>query len=59
MPRHRRTPRRRMSGRADVARRVAYLSHPIFRAYQLHGYPVYRQIVAALLRLLLPSRWCG
>jgi hypothetical protein len=35
--------------------RVAYISHPIFRAYHLHGYPVYRQIVAALLRRLLPD----
>jgi hypothetical protein len=34
---------------------VAYVSHPIFRAYQLHGYPVYRQIVAALLQRLVPE----
>jgi len=35
--------------------RVAYLSHPLFRAYHRHGYPVYRQLVAALLRRLLPE----
>jgi hypothetical protein len=35
--------------------RVAYLAHPIFRAYHLHGYPVYRQLLAALLRRLLPD----
>jgi len=35
--------------------RVAYLAHPIFHAYQQHGYPVYRQIVGALLRRLLPT----
>jgi hypothetical protein len=35
--------------------KVAYLSHPIFRAYQLHGYPVYRLIIGALLRRLLPE----
>jgi hypothetical protein len=35
--------------------RVAYVSHPIFRAYHLHGYPVYREIIAALLRRLLPD----
>jgi hypothetical protein len=36
--------------------RVAYLAHPIFGAYQRHGYPVYRQIVGALLERLLPDR---
>ncbi len=35
--------------------RVAYLSHPIFHAYYQHGYPVYRQLAAALLRRLLPA----
>jgi hypothetical protein len=40
---------------ATLCGRVAYLAHPIFRAYHLHGYPVYRQIVAALLRRLLPE----
>jgi hypothetical protein len=35
--------------------RIAYVAHPIFRAYQLHGYPVYRQLVSALLRRLLPQ----
>ncbi len=35
--------------------RVAYLAHPIFHAYQQHGYPVYRQIVGALLRRVLPT----
>jgi hypothetical protein len=38
-----------------LRQRVAYVSQPIFRTYQLHGYPVYRQIVAALLRRLLPE----
>jgi hypothetical protein len=33
--------------------RVAYMSHPIFSAYQHHGYPVYRQLVGALLDRLL------
>jgi hypothetical protein len=40
---------------ATLHERVAYLSHPIFRAYHCHGYPVYRQIVGALLRRLLPA----
>jgi len=35
--------------------RVAYVAHPIFHAYQQHGYAVYRQIVGALLRRLLPN----
>jgi hypothetical protein len=35
--------------------KVAYLSHPLFRSYQEHGYPVYRQIVGALLQRLLPD----
>jgi hypothetical protein len=34
---------------------LAYISHPVFSAYQLHGYPVYRQLVAALLARLLPK----
>jgi hypothetical protein len=40
---------------ATIRDRVAYLSAPLFRAYHAHGYPVYRQIVAALLRRLLPE----
>jgi len=40
---------------ATVRGRVAYLAHPLFRAYQQHGYPVYRQIVGALLQRLLPN----
>ncbi|HZS87715.1 MAG TPA: alpha-amylase family protein [Chloroflexota bacterium] len=40
---------------ATLRGRVAYLAHPIFSAYQQHGYPVYRQIVGALLRRLLPE----
>jgi hypothetical protein len=35
--------------------RVAYLAHPLFSAYQQFGYPVFRQIVGALLRRLLPE----
>ncbi|GAC1394897.1 MAG: hypothetical protein NVSMB65_13250 [Chloroflexota bacterium] len=38
-----------------VRGRVAYVAHPLFRAYHLHGYPVYRQIVGALLGRLLPT----
>jgi hypothetical protein len=33
--------------------RVAYMSHPVFSAYQHHGYAVYRQLVGALLDRLL------
>jgi hypothetical protein len=29
--------------------RVAYISHPVFSMYRHHGYPVYRQLVGALL----------
>jgi hypothetical protein len=35
--------------------RLAYVAHPIFGAYRLHGYAVYQQIVAALLRRWLPK----
>ncbi len=31
------------------------MAHPLFSAYQQHGYPVYRQIVGALLQRLLPT----
>lgn len=34
---------------------VIYLAHPLFRAYAEHGAPVYRQIIATALRLLLPE----
>ncbi len=40
---------------ATLRGRVAYLSHPLFRSYQARGYPVYRQIVGALLWRLLPD----
>jgi len=35
--------------------RVAYLAHPLFGTYHRHGYPVYRQVVGALLSRLLPD----
>lgn len=35
--------------------RVSYVSHPIFRSYRDHGYPIYRQIVQALLARFLPQ----
>ncbi|HXT36028.1 MAG TPA: alpha-amylase family protein [Chloroflexota bacterium] len=38
---------------ATIHDRVAYLAHPLFRSYHVHGYPVYRQIVGALLHRLL------
>ena len=40
---------------ATLRGRVAYVAYPLFDAYQQHGYPVYRQIVGALLRRLLPT----
>ena len=40
---------------ATIHGRVAYLAHPLFRSYQANGYPVYRQIVGALLHRLLPE----
>ena len=40
---------------ATIKERVVYLSHPIFRSYAAYGYPVYRQIVGALLARLLPD----
>ncbi|HVA89380.1 MAG TPA: beta-galactosidase trimerization domain-containing protein [Chloroflexota bacterium] len=40
---------------AAIRGRVAYLAHPLFRSYHAHGYPVYRQIVGALLHRLLPE----
>jgi hypothetical protein len=44
---------------ATLRGRVAYLSHPIFRTYHRHGYPVYRQVVAAFLNRLLPEPFVG
>jgi len=35
--------------------RVVYCAHPLFRAYRLHGYLAYRQIITACLRRLLPQ----
>ena len=40
---------------ATIHGQVAYLAHPLFRSYQANGYPVYRQIVGALLHRLLPE----
>jgi hypothetical protein len=54
---HNQTPQAELTPHAAVTRRgqVIYISHPIFRSYHRHGYPVYRQVVAAALRLLLPE----
>ncbi len=35
---------------------VAYVPSPVFRAYRIHGYVVYRQLVENLLELLLPGK---
>jgi hypothetical protein len=35
---------------------VIYISSPIFRAYKLHGYLVYRQLIENLIDLLLPEK---
>ena len=40
---------------ASIRGRVVYLSNPLFRSYQANGYPVYRQIVTAILHRLLPD----
>ena len=40
---------------ATLRRRVAYVAHPLFRSYRTNAYPVYRQIVGAILRKLLPD----
>jgi hypothetical protein len=34
---------------------TAYIAAPIFRTYARHGYPVYRDLVAAMLAQLLPD----
>ena len=54
---HNQTPPDEVTPLAGVTRRgnVIYVSHPLFRSYHAHGYAVYRQVVAAALRLLLPE----
>ena len=54
---HNQTPQAEVTEFAGVTRhgRVVYFSHPLFRMYLEHGYPVYRELVAAALQQLLPE----
>jgi len=55
---HFQTPVEKSAKFPAVTRRgeVIYISSPIFRAYKLHGYIVYRQLLENLLDLLLPKK---
>lgn len=35
---------------------LIYLASPLFRAYMIHGYPVYRKIIENAIRLLMPDK---
>ena len=55
---HSHAPVEKETGLPAVTRKgeVIYISSPIFRAYKLHGYIVYRQLVENLVELLLPKK---
>jgi hypothetical protein len=54
---HQHTPIARVSDAPAIARtgRAIYCAFPLFRAYKLHGNQIYKQIVQALVDLLLPD----
>ena len=54
---HNQTPPDAVTELAGMTRRgnVIYFSHPLFRSYHVHGPMIYRQLVAAAIRLLLPN----
>lgn len=54
---HQHAPMREVTSAPAIVRngRAIYCAHPLFRAYKLHGNQIYKQVVSALIDLLLPD----
>ena len=54
---HQHSPIREVTDAPAIVRkgRAVYCAYPLFRAYRLHGNEIYKQVIAALIELLLPN----